>query len=92
LAAFPTDVLIVEDDPIIALDFEDTIIGFGVKTVRTAASVARALLELCDTARLQKGRFHVAILSESRRGRHAPNVRSTAPGEKNQWRMMIAPG
>ena len=39
-ATFPTDVLIVEDDPIIALDFEDTIIGFGVRTVRTAASVA----------------------------------------------------
>jgi CheY-like chemotaxis protein len=39
----PNDVLIVEDDPIIALDFEDTILGFGVKTVRTAASVARAI-------------------------------------------------
>ena len=39
----PNDVLIVEDDPIIALDFEDTLLGFGVKTVRTAASVARAL-------------------------------------------------
>jgi CheY-like chemotaxis protein len=39
----PGDVLIVEDDPIIALDFEDTILGFGVRTVRTAANVARAL-------------------------------------------------
>ena len=39
----PEDVLIVEDDPIIALDFEDTILGFGVKAVRTAASVATAL-------------------------------------------------
>jgi DNA-binding NtrC family response regulator len=39
----PGDVLIVEDDPIIALDFEDTILGFGVKTVRTAGTVARAL-------------------------------------------------
>jgi DNA-binding NtrC family response regulator len=39
----PNDVLIVEDDAIIALDFEDTILGFGVKTVRTAGSVARAL-------------------------------------------------
>jgi CheY-like chemotaxis protein len=39
----PNDVLIVEDDPIIALDFEDTLLGFGVKTVRTAPSVARAL-------------------------------------------------
>ena len=39
----PSDVLIVEDDPIIALDFEDTIVGFGVKAVRTAGNVARAL-------------------------------------------------
>ncbi|HLJ01594.1 MAG TPA: response regulator [Bradyrhizobium sp.] len=39
----PDDVLIVEDDPIIALDFEDTILGFGVKRVRTAATVCRAL-------------------------------------------------
>jgi len=39
----PDDVLIVEDDAIIALDFEDTILEFGVKSVRTAGSVARAL-------------------------------------------------
>jgi DNA-binding NtrC family response regulator len=39
----PNNVLIVEDDPIIALGLEDTIFGFGVATVRTAASVARAL-------------------------------------------------
>jgi CheY-like chemotaxis protein len=39
----PCDVLVVEDDPIIALDFEDTILGFGVKTVRIAANVAKAL-------------------------------------------------
>jgi CheY-like chemotaxis protein len=39
----PTDVLIVEDDPIIALDFEDTILGFGVTRVRTAGGVAKAL-------------------------------------------------
>jgi CheY-like chemotaxis protein len=39
----PDDVLIVEDDPIIALDFEDTISGFGTRTVRTAGSVAVAL-------------------------------------------------
>ncbi|MCA1454920.1 response regulator [Bradyrhizobium sp. BRP22] len=43
LDGIPSDVLIVEDDPIIAIDFEDTILGFGVKTVRTATSVARAL-------------------------------------------------
>jgi CheY-like chemotaxis protein len=39
----PDDVLIVEDDPIIALDFEDTILGFGTRSVRTAGSVAVAL-------------------------------------------------
>ncbi|THD65158.1 MAG: response regulator [Bradyrhizobium sp.] len=46
----PGDVLIVEDDPIIALGLEDTILGFGVKTVRTAASVARALDMIADRA------------------------------------------
>ena|SRR5438105_3493915 len=44
----PNDVLIVEDDPIIALDFEDRILGFEVKTVRTAASVAKALKMIAD--------------------------------------------
>jgi DNA-binding NtrC family response regulator len=39
----PGDVLVVEDDPIIALDFEDTVLSFGVKTVRTAGTVTRAL-------------------------------------------------
>src|SRR5581483_12517733 len=39
----PADVLVVEDDPIIALDLEETISGFGVKLVRTAGSVTRAL-------------------------------------------------
>jgi CheY-like chemotaxis protein len=46
--SIPGDVLIVEDDPIIALDFEDTILGFGVKTVRTAGSVAKALEMIAD--------------------------------------------
>jgi len=49
-STLPDDVLIVEDDAIIALDFEDTILGFGVKTVRTAASVARALELIADRA------------------------------------------
>ena len=44
----PGDVLVVEDDPIIALDFEDTILGFGVKTVRIAANVAKALDMIAD--------------------------------------------
>ncbi len=42
-AGIPVDVLIVEDDPIIAIDFEDRLLGFGVKRVRTVGSVARAL-------------------------------------------------
>jgi DNA-binding NtrC family response regulator len=46
----PADVLIVEDDPIIAIDFEDRLIGFGVKTVRTVASVARALNAIAERA------------------------------------------
>jgi DNA-binding NtrC family response regulator len=37
------DVLIVEDDPIIALGFEDTLLSLGVATVRVAANVASAL-------------------------------------------------
>lgn len=37
------DVLVVEDDPIIALGLEDTILGFGVATVRVAANVTSAL-------------------------------------------------
>jgi CheY-like chemotaxis protein len=48
IPALPDDVLLVEDDPIIALDFEDTILGLGVKTVRTAASVAKALQLIAD--------------------------------------------
>jgi CheY-like chemotaxis protein len=42
-ADIPADVLIVEDDPIIAIDFEDRLLGFGVKSVRTVGSVAQAL-------------------------------------------------
>ena len=43
MPALPQDVLIVEDDPIIALDLEDTVLGLGVATVRTAGHVATAL-------------------------------------------------
>ena len=46
--ALPSDVLIVEDDPIIALDFEDTILGLGVTQVRTAGNVAKALDMIAD--------------------------------------------
>jgi CheY-like chemotaxis protein len=50
LDLIPEDVLIVEDDLLIALDVEDTMIGFGAKTVRTAATVARALEMITDRA------------------------------------------
>jgi CheY-like chemotaxis protein len=50
LPSLPGDVLIVEDDPIIALDFEDTILGLGVKRVRTAGNVAKALEMIADRA------------------------------------------
>jgi CheY-like chemotaxis protein len=46
----PNDVLIVEDDPIIALDYEDTILGFGEKAVRCAGSVAHALMMIAERA------------------------------------------
>jgi CheY-like chemotaxis protein len=49
-SVLPEDVLIVEDDPIIALDFEDTILGFGVKTVRSAGNVTRALQMIAERA------------------------------------------
>lgn len=42
-AGWPADVLIVEDDPIIAIDFEDRVLGLGVAGVRTVGSVAQAL-------------------------------------------------
>jgi CheY-like chemotaxis protein len=46
----PTDVLIVEDDPIIALDLEDTLLGLGVKTARIAGNVAKAIEMIGDRA------------------------------------------
>ncbi|MFT4120518.1 response regulator [Bradyrhizobium sp.] len=49
-ADVPADVLIVEDDPIIAIDFEDRLMGFGVKHVRTVASVAQALQAIAERA------------------------------------------
>jgi CheY-like chemotaxis protein len=65
----PDDVLIVEDDPIIALGFEDTIVGFGVSVVRTAASVSQALkmieerapeFALLDVALVREMSFEIA--------------------------------
>lgn len=46
----PGNVLIVEDDPIIALDVEDTVLGFGVKSVRTAGTVVKALELIAERA------------------------------------------
>ena len=62
-AGMPDDVLIVEDDPIIALDFEDTILGFGVKTVRIAANVAKAL-ELIEQRPPQFALLDVSLIRE----------------------------
>ena len=59
----PSDVLVVEDDPIIALDFEDTIRGFGVKSVRIAANVAKAL-ELIEHRRPQFALLDVGLIRE----------------------------
>jgi len=59
----PSDVLVVEDDPIIALDFEDTILGFGVTTVRIAANVAKAL-ELIDQRPPQFALLDVGLIRE----------------------------
>ena len=61
--ALPNDVLIVEDDPIIALDFEDRILGFGVMTVRTASNVAGAL----DMIELYRGRNDNPVAADDRR-------------------------
>lgn len=49
-AQLPHDVLVVEDDPLIALDVSETILGFGVATVRTAGTVAAALQLIADRA------------------------------------------
>lgn len=49
-AGMPADVLIVEDDPIIAIDFEDRLLGFGVRSVRTVGSVAQALAAIAARA------------------------------------------
>jgi CheY-like chemotaxis protein len=46
----PDDVLVVEDDAIIAMDIEDTILSFGVKKVRIAANVSRALQHIAERA------------------------------------------
>jgi CheY-like chemotaxis protein len=65
----PAYVLIVEDDPIIALDLEDMVLRLGVKCARTASNVAGALdmiaerapdLALLDVSLLHENSFAVA--------------------------------
>jgi len=48
--SFYQDVLVVEDDPIIALGLEDTITELGIAAVRVAANVATALAMIADRA------------------------------------------
>ncbi|MBS0529714.1 MAG: response regulator, partial [Proteobacteria bacterium] len=47
-AGMPGDVLIVEDDAIIALDFEDTLARFGIASVRIASNVTQALAMIAE--------------------------------------------
>lgn len=61
--SIPADVLIVEDDPMIALGFEETILGFGVKSVRTASSVAKAL-EMIDGRAPDFALLNIGLMSE----------------------------
>ncbi|UFZ02055.1 response regulator [Bradyrhizobium ontarionense] len=44
------DVLVVEDDPIIALGLEDTIADLGIAAVRVASNVATALAMIAERA------------------------------------------
>ena len=48
--AVPRDVLVVEDDLIISLDFEDTLHSLGVATVRAAATASQALALIGERA------------------------------------------
>ncbi|HEY0234651.1 MAG TPA: response regulator [Afipia sp.] len=68
-ADLPEHVLIVEDDPLIAFLAEETVRELGVKSVRTAASVTRALesirahapdFALLDVGLIRENSFAVA--------------------------------
>ncbi len=48
--ALPSDVLIVEDDLLIALDLEATVASLGVPSVRTASNIAGALRAIAEHA------------------------------------------
>lgn len=69
LANLPRDVLVVEDDPLIALDVSDTILKLGVMSARVARSAASALkmiaeqppdFVLLDVGLIQEKSFAVA--------------------------------
>lgn len=62
--AVPRDVLVVEDELIIALDFEDTLYSLGVATVRAAATVAQALA-LIDERAPDFALLDVGLLNEN---------------------------
>jgi CheY-like chemotaxis protein len=49
-ADLPGNVLVVEDDTLIAMDTAETISGFGVGSVRTARDVADALKMIAERA------------------------------------------
>lgn len=49
-AGLPEDVLIVEDDLLIAFDVKETVLELGVKSVRTAPSVTQALESIRERA------------------------------------------
>ncbi len=60
----PGDVLIVEDDLIIALDLEETILRLGVQTSRTATSVAEAI-ELIATRKPDFALLDIGLRDET---------------------------
>lgn len=49
-AGVPRDLLIVEDDVIIAIDLEQTVAELGVALARTASNVAQALAMIAERA------------------------------------------
>jgi ActR/RegA family two-component response regulator len=60
----PADVLIVEDDLIIAMDLEEIVQRLGVKATRTATSVAQAL-QLIATAPPEFALLDVGLRDET---------------------------
>jgi CheY-like chemotaxis protein len=50
MATLPNNVLIVEDDPFIALDLEETVLRLGVKQARVANNVRAALDIIAERA------------------------------------------